>query len=124
MTFQFQEKALQDAEKKYKKVELDAQKRQTINGVAEIISKYVNIKELALRGFVLFSVKDTQQELQLELKNMANMAPQDKKRFIQTVFKKIEQKLEKIMISSKDADKAKLHKALAEALKFRMSQDV
>ena len=124
MTFQFQEKALQDAETNYKKVELDDQKRQVVNNVAKIISKYLNINELALRGFVLFSVKETQQEFHLELKNMANMTPIERKRFIQTVFKKIGQKLEKIFLPSSDADYAKLHEALEKALKYRMSLDI
>ena len=124
MTFQFQEKALQDAEKNYKKVELDAQKRQIVNNVAKIISKYLDINELALRGFVLFSVKETQQDFHLELKNMASMTPIERKRFIQTVFKKIGQKLEKIFLPSSDADYTKLHEALEKALEYRMSQNV
>ena len=124
LIIQFKEEALLDVETKFNNVKVDFQKRQIINGVAEIISKYVSVKELVLRGVVLLSAKATQQELQLELKNMDSMAPLDKKIFIQTVFKKIEQKLEKMMVSSKDADKTKLHAALEEAYKFRMSQNI
>ena len=124
LIIQFKEEALLDVETKFNNVKVDFQKRQIINGVAEIISKYVSVKELVLRGVVLLSAKATQQELRLELKNMDSMAPLDKKRFIQTVFKKIEQKLEKMMVSSKVADKTKLHTALEEAYKFRMSQNI
>ena len=122
--FQFQIKPLQNAEENFKQVKLDPQKRQIIGGVAKIISKYININELALRGFVLLSVKDTQQELKLELKNLDLMAPMEKKQFIGTVFRIIGQKLASILRNPTQEDLDRLTKALAEALEFRMSQNI
>ena len=123
-TFSFSQNALQKAEADYKAVTLQPEQRNILNGVAAIISKYVSFSELAARGFVLFAIRDAQQELKIEIKNMATMDPTTKMNFIKTVFKKIGTKLVSILHQPSEKDIENLRNAINEALKFRLSQNV
>ena len=84
--FSFSQTGLQQAELDYKSVNYKMEQRQVLNGVATILSKFIDVNEFAARGFVFMAIRDTQQELKLELKNMATMDPSTKLTFIKTVF--------------------------------------
>ncbi|MHA1673906.1 MAG: hypothetical protein ACTSYI_09775 [Promethearchaeota archaeon] len=121
-SFSFSQNALQKAEEDFKAVKIDREKNKVSIGVASIISKYVNINELAARGFVRIAIRDAQQELKVEIKNMSDMDPPTKKNFIKTVFTNIRNKLVSILKNPSNEDIENLKKAINEAYQFRLSQ--
>ena len=122
MSFSFSQSALQEAEEDFKSVKVDREQNKVLIGVASIISKYIYINELAARGLVRIAIRDAQQELRIEVKNMPTMDPKTKLNFITTVFTIIRKKLVSILKNPSKEDVENLKTALDAALKFRLSQ--
>ena len=123
-TYSFSKSALQEAEEDYKAVSLQPEQREMLNSVAATISKYVSLSELAARGFVLFAIRDTQQDLELEIKNISKMSPTSKMKFIKTVFRNVSKRLISILHNPTPTEIENLNKAISKAIKYQLRQQV
>ena len=121
---QFSKAGLEEIESEFKNVEIIPEVREVLNGVAEILAKCVPISELALRGFILFSLKGAQQDLKVKVKDMKTMEPKIKRAFIKTVFGNIENRLAKILQDKSAENMQLLHDACEQAYQYRISQHI
>lgn len=120
----FSSAKIKQIEEDFSKVQLTPEIRKVMIGVTEVLAKYIPIQEVSLRGFVLFSIQDAQKELKLFVKDIKKM-PKDKKlMFIKTVFGNIEERLMRILANKDENNAEILHKAIIEAYKFRISQNI
>ena len=121
MVISFSAEAIGKAEEDFLLLDISPEIQKALGGVVNIIAKYVPIKVLALRTFVIESILETQKKTGLFVKDIATMPMRNRNKFIFTVFAIVQSKLESILLKTSSASLTALETAMGEALKFRLS---
>lgn len=120
MAFTFNQEAITEAEEDYSKLQVSAEQRPIIEGVANVLSNYVNISKIALKGFIWRVVKDWQKKHSKAASEIATMNPEDRVKNIGEMFDMLNDYLAKILRSSDQ--KAALSEAIDDGFEFYKSE--
>lgn len=113
--FSFDERAIQVAEEDFSKITLTPDLRNTIYGVAKSYCQYINISEIAMRGFILKGIKSAQKELKVDLQDAIAMGGKVYQEFDAKVLDCITKALIRVTRDPSDEAKRQLHKLSKQA---------
>ena len=74
----FDLKAIEAAEKEYQTVQPQQEQKKIIDELTEIVSRYITISELAIKGMILLGIRKWQMEESLLIADLIKMNPKDR----------------------------------------------
>ncbi|MHA2252486.1 MAG: hypothetical protein ACXAD7_19125 [Candidatus Kariarchaeaceae archaeon] len=78
MVLNFDQKAVQQAEEDFKKIDLEPRQRETINAIAKMYKEVIGMSEMAMKGFISFAIRDWQVEAKLKIEDLDHMSNEEK----------------------------------------------
>ena len=76
--FSFDLKAIEAAEEEYQNVQPEPLQKKIIEELSEIISKYILISELAIRGFIILAIRKWQMEEKKLVADIMSLNPEER----------------------------------------------
>ena len=120
MTHQlFSTTALDDSEFQYKQLTLAPGQRQIVEGIGAVITKYLDIRPMAIRGFIWFSIREWQMKNKRKIEELQSSTPEDRIESVGFMFDLLKQKLIRILVSR--SDKEVIENAVDNAFQFYRS---
>jgi DNA primase large subunit len=113
---QFNQSAIKDAEKIFNEVKYEGKQRDEVKGVAKLLSQYIAVSELALRGFITMAIRDYQEVNKTKIGSIDTMPKSERTVVVKDLFGRVKLKLEKLL--NKPEEKSKVDSAIDTAYKF------
>ncbi len=112
----FSAAALDDSEFQYKQLTLAPGQRQIVEGIGAVITKYLDIRPMAIRGFIWFSIREWQMKNKRKIEELQNSTPEDRIQSVGYMFGLLKEKLIRILVNK--ADKEIIENAVDNAFQF------
>ena len=114
-SFGFDKEKVKKVENDFSKIELDPETRAVITPITQILTKYISMSELAMRGFLSYAMRDYQEEHQskvLLLNELKNQSLQEQQKYFQEFGQCVLKRLSAVLKAPED--KERLKKAIEE----------
>lgn len=82
----FDLKAIEAAEKEYQNVQPQQEQKKIIDELTEIVSRYIAISELAIKGMILLGIRKWQMEESRIIEDLIKMNPKDRIREVERMI--------------------------------------
>ena len=115
-THSFVSSTLKEAEIDLNKIQITPYQRQMVVDIAKVIHEFIPISELALRGFVLRSVKEFQLKYKITPKEIADRSPLERKEAMKIGFSILEEQLARVLRNQ--SDRSILKEAMNKAFEY------
>jgi hypothetical protein len=110
----FKKNEIDEAEKDFQKLTLNAIQRGMITAAAQIYVKYLPISELAIKGFISFAMRDYQVQNQIDLSTYLEWPPEEQAKTVWAIADLLKARLTKSLIEPEQ--EPILKKAITEAV--------
>lgn len=111
----FDEQALNKVEEDYSRLEVPESTRQTINYIAQIYAQHIPMREIAIRGFIMITLKEFQIEHKIKAQEIRTLPVDEQNRLNSIIADMIFDKMSKVLY--KQEDKVHLREGINEAVK-------
>ncbi|MBD3194815.1 MAG: hypothetical protein GF317_07160 [Candidatus Lokiarchaeota archaeon] len=118
MTLKFNKEEINKIETDYNNIEVDKNLNNALDQMAEIYNQSIDLSKLAMKGFLLFSMKDAQKELQLTTLDVKNLSPHDQQKVFALSFEHLHKRLKFALKNQSDDQIELLNNAMKEAKTF------
>ncbi len=123
MTENIDQVAMQKAADDYSRVELDPKLRGFVVEIGQIIHRHVpSLNEIAIRGFMMRALKQTQQEHETKVDKISEVTVKQKELMIRDAFDNLYSSLTQLFTTKSAEVDVQLKAAIQESLKYRLSQ--
>jgi len=110
----FNKNEIEEVEKNFQKLTLNAIQRGMIAQAAQIYVKYLPISELAIKGFISFAMRDWQVQNKVDLATYLEWPPEEQAKTVWAIADLLKVRLTKLLIESEQ--EPILEKAINEAV--------
>lgn len=95
----FDKKEVAKAEKDYGNVQTTPEQRQWIEHTAGIYTKYIPISDMAIKGFILYSMQKFQVNHQFDLRDYLNLSKEEREQINNEMVELIRGRLNMILVN-------------------------
>ncbi|MFX1376077.1 MAG: hypothetical protein ACFFA0_09715 [Promethearchaeota archaeon] len=106
----------------FQSLHLTPEQKKIVGSLVHVISQKINIREMALKGFLWRVLRDFQEKRRMSLDESMTLTPTERIQGLIEIFMMLKKELTKILIN--EEEEPKLEKALMEALELYKSQFV
>ncbi|AHB41755.1 TPA: hypothetical protein DIC40_00620 [Patescibacteria group bacterium] len=101
---------VQNAAAEYEKVELPKEYRELMDGISRIMSPFVDMSDMAIRGFIFRAIIEWQKRKNKKVAIVLDLSPQERQQMMKQGLDILQEMLAKILKTP--SDKQKLQKAV------------
>ncbi|MHA2253931.1 MAG: hypothetical protein ACXAD7_26495 [Candidatus Kariarchaeaceae archaeon] len=101
----FKEVELEKIEKDFSRISLAPEQRGIVDGIAEIMSQFLDISKLALKGFCWKAIQNWQVINQKDLAELSQASPEERLQHTESMFQKIGTDLHTVLHNRADENK-------------------
>jgi hypothetical protein len=103
----FSREEIEKAEKDFLELKIDKNLNMALDQMAEIYLKSIDISKGAMKGYLLLSMRDAQEELKLTTLDVQKLSPPEQKKVFDTSFQLLHKRL-KFALESQDNEQLKI----------------
>jgi uncharacterized protein YlaN (UPF0358 family) len=107
MTLKFSREEIEKTEKDFSELKIDKNLNMALDQMAEIYLKSIDISKGAMKGYLLLSMRDAQEELKLTTVDVQKLSPPEQKKVFDTSFQFLHRRL-KFALRSQDNEQLKI----------------
>jgi hypothetical protein len=102
-TFSFQPDKIKQSEQDFSKLKLAPDQIQIVEGVAKLLCRYIDMSELAMKGFISLMIKEWQVESRMSIAELSAAEPEIRLKNMHRMFMLLAEKL-KSTLSKKNEE--------------------
>ncbi|MBD3215421.1 MAG: hypothetical protein GF311_22620 [Candidatus Lokiarchaeota archaeon] len=121
MTLKFSREQIEKAEKDFLNVRIDSNLNMALDQMAEIYLKSIDISRGAMKGYLLLSMRDAQNELKLTTVDVQKLSSQEQKEVFDTSFRYLHKRL-KFALKTQDNAQLEILNSAMDSAKNYLSQ--